>query len=162
MADLLRLAPVEYDLLKENRFELIFPSDIGLESWMCHSADKPKLTIDSIELPYMNTKYFTSGHAYWEEMTFEIINFIGPSTTQGLMEWVRLHFESLSGRMGYAKGFMKDLILRSLDPNGAPVEQWILEKCFITKSDFGKHDYGTAEAMKVTFTVQPQRCVNSY
>ncbi len=30
---------------------------------------------------------------------------IGPSASQALMEWFRLHAESVTGRMGYAAGY---------------------------------------------------------
>lgn len=162
MADLLRQAPIEFEILRENRFELIFPSDIGLESWMVQSGSKPKIEINSVPLPYMNMVYHVAGQVTWGTMDFVINQYIGPSSSQQLMEWIRLCIESLSGRMGYAKGYMKDLTLRSLDPSGAPVEQWILENCFITTADFGKLDHGSDAVQTVSFTIQPQRCIQSY
>lgn len=162
MADLLRQAPIEYEILRNNRFELIFPSDIGLESWMVQTGSKPKLNVNSVELPYMNLKYYVPGQVNWEPMDFEINQYIGPSSSQKLMEWIRLMIESLSGRMGYGKGYMKNLTLRSLDPTGVAVEEWILVNCFITNADFGALDHGDDGVQKVKFTIQPQVCIQSY
>jgi len=162
MADLLRQAPLEYEILRNNRFQIIFPSDIGLESWMVQTASKPKININSVELPFMNMKYYIPGQVNWETMDFEIIQYIGPSSSQKLMEWIRQHVESLSGRMGYFKGYARDIILQSLDPTGVAVEEWILEKCFVTTADFGSLDHGDDEVQKVKFTLQPQICVQSF
>lgn len=162
MADLLRNAPIDYEILRNNRFELIFPTDIGLESWMVQTGSKPKININSVELPYMNMKYYVAGQVNWEPMDFEINQYIGPSSSQKTMEWIRTCIESLSGRMGYAKGYMKNLTLRSLDPTGVAVEEWILENAFITSADFGSLDHGDDGVQKIKITIQPQKCIQSY
>jgi hypothetical protein len=40
---------------------------------------------------------------------------IGPSATQAIMEWVRLHSESITGRQGYAAGYKRPVELEMLD-----------------------------------------------
>ena len=52
------------------------------------------------------------------------------------MEWVRLTLESVTGRMGYAAGYKKDLDLEMLDPTGVAVEKWILQGTFLTDVNF--------------------------
>lgn len=162
MAELIRQAPIEYELLKNNRFEMIFPSDIGLESVWLKSAGKPKIKVNSIELPYMNTVYFVPGKVQWSPIDIEMIATIGPSSSQKLMEWVRLMYEALTGRMGYAKGYMKDLELNSLDPTGVNVESWKLRKCFVTDADFGSLDMGNDDVQTIKFTIQPQDCIQLF
>jgi hypothetical protein len=49
------------------------------------------------------------------------------------MEWVRLHAESVTGRMGYAAGYKKDVDLEMLDPTGVAVEKWILQGCIYNR-----------------------------
>lgn len=162
MADLLRQVPIEYELIRVNRFELQFPTDLGIESWMVSKVKRPSLKINSVEIPFMNTKFTVAGQYVWEAMEIEFIQTIGPSTGEAVMEWVRLTAESLSGRMGYAKGYMKDLVLTSLDPTGVAVEQWILEKCWITDADFGNNDHSDDGIQTIKITVQPQWCTRSY
>jgi hypothetical protein len=77
------------------------------------------------------------------------------------MEWVRLHAESTTGKMGYAVGYKKNLVLKALDPVGVEVEKWTLVGCQITKASFDDYDYGAAELAKVSITIQPDRCLLS-
>jgi hypothetical protein len=78
------------------------------------------------------------------------------------MEWVRLHAESVTGRMGYAAGYKKDLDLELLDPTGVAVEKWILQGCLITSVTFGTLGYATDEIMGVDIKLQPDRCILVY
>jgi hypothetical protein len=57
---------------------------------------------------------------------------IGPSATQAIMEWVRLHSES-TGRQGYAAGYKRPVELEMLDPTGVVVEKWLLDGTMLTK-----------------------------
>ena len=75
------------------------------------------------------------------------------------MEWVRLHAESITGRMGYAAGYKKDIILYSLDPTGVEVEKWTLEQCQIVSIDFGDNDYSSDDLTNITLEIQPWRCI---
>jgi len=84
---------------------------------------------------------------------------IGPSTSQQLMEWVRLHVESLTGRMGYAAGYKKNIYLKALDPVGVEVEKWFLEQCMITSIDFGENSYDDDGLATVNVKIQPWRCI---
>lgn len=162
MADLLRQTPIEYELVRVNRFELLFPTDLGLESWMVMNCSRPKYTVNPVEIPFMNTKFFVAGQYSWEAMDIEFIQTIGPSVSEKIMGWVRLQSESLSGRQGYAAGYMKDLILRSTDPTGVAIEEWVLEKCMITDADFGTNDHSDDKVQTVKITVQPQWCTKKY
>ena len=75
------------------------------------------------------------------------------------MEWVRLHAESVTGRMGYAAGYKKNLELEMLDPTGVVVEKWILEGCLITKisgGDLSMDDDGLAE---ISLGIQMDRAI---
>jgi hypothetical protein len=47
---------------------------------------------------------------------------IGPSASQAIMEWVRLHSESLSGRQGYASWSKRPVELEMFDPTGVYIE----------------------------------------
>ena len=162
MADLLRQTPIDYELIRANRYELLFPTELGIESWMVQKASRPKFKVNVVDVPFMNTKFFVPGQYEWEAMDIEMIQTIGPSTSQKMMEWLRLMAESLTGRMGYAKGYMKDLILTSLDPTGVAVEQWILQNCFITSIDFGENDHSSDALQMIKFTIQPQYCIQSF
>jgi hypothetical protein len=87
---------------------------------------------------------------------------IGPSASQALMEWFRLHAESVTGRMGYAAGYKKDIELEMLDPTGVVVEKWILQGTFIQDLNFGDLDYSRDELATITCTLRMDRCIQVY
>ena len=162
MADVLMGVPFEYEPKRQNRFFAEFPDDIGVEVWKVRTFKRPSMNINVIEVPYINQKNYVSGIYNWESMDITFIDPIGPSTSNQLMEWVRLHAESLTGRMGYAAGYKKNILLKSLDPTGVEVEKWFLEQCLISSIDFGDNDQTQDELQMITITIQPWRCILNY
>ena len=114
--DLLLKMPVEYEPLRRNRFLLRFPSDLGIQEWWVASCSRPTITQNETEIPFLNTSSWVVGRYRWEQITCELRDPIGPSASQAIMEWVRLHSESVTGRQGYAAAYKRDLILEMLDP----------------------------------------------
>lgn len=159
MAELLRGMPFEYEPKRVNRFFAEFPDELGIEVWKVQKFKRPSMDINSVAIPFVNQENYVSGKYKWNEIEITFLDPIGPSTSQQVMEWVRLHAESLTGRMGYAAGYKKNIILKSLDPTGVEIEKWFLEQCQITGIDFGDNDYGNDELTNVTVTVQPWRCI---
>lgn len=159
MAVMFRPVPVEQEPKRKNRFVLEFPSELGIESYLVQTSGKPKITINSTEIPYMNTSTWVAGRYKWEPIDIEFIDVIGPSTTQKIVEWVRLHAESATGKMGYAVGYKKNLVLKALDPVGVEIEKWTLIGSFITSMDTDNFDYSSDDIIKVKITVQPDRCL---
>lgn len=156
---LLRGIPMDNEPKRPNRFFLEFPADLGIESWSVQKFKRPKMTINPVEIKYMNMSNWVAGQFKWEAMQITLLDCIGPSSSQKVMEWVRLHAETLTGRMGYAAGYKKTLTLRSLDPVGVPIEKWTLIDCMITDVDFGDNDHESDAIQQVTFTVQPYQCI---
>ena len=162
MADTLMGVPFEYEPKRQNRFFAEFPDDVGVEVWKIRTFKRPAMNIKSIEVPYMNQINYVAGIYNWEAMDITFIDPIGPSTSNQLMEWVRLHAESLTGRMGYAAGYKKNILLKALDPTGVEVEKWFLEQCMVTSIDFGDNDQSNDELQMITLTIQPWRCILNY
>jgi hypothetical protein len=154
-----RPVPVEQEPKRRNRFVLEFPTELGIESYLVQTSGKPKITIGNTEIPFMNTSTWVAGRYKWEPIDIEFIDVIGPSTTQKVIEWVRLHAESATGKMGYAVGYKKNLVLKALDPVGVEVEKWTLIGCFITSAEFDSYDYSSEDLIKVKISVQPDRCL---
>ena len=72
MADLLMKMPVPYEPKRKNRFIMKFPSDLGIAEWIVSSASRPSITINEVEIPFLNTKTFVAGQFQWEtiDVTF--------------------------------------------------------------------------------------------
>lgn len=162
MPDLLIKAPVEYELLRKNRFLVRFPSDLGIQEWWVSTGSRPKFSQNSIEIPFLNTSSYVIGRYKWDSMSFQLRDPIGPSASQAVMEWVRLHSESATGRQGYAVAYKRDLILEMLDPTGTAVSQWIIKSAMITEANFGDLSYADDALATIDLTIQPYYCILSF
>ena len=162
MADLLMKMPVPYEPKRKNRFIMKFPSDLGIAEWIISSTARPSITINEVEIPFLNTKTFVAGQFQWETIDVTFRDPIAPSSSQALMEWVRLHAESVTGRMGYAAGYKKKVDLFMLDPTGAIVENWELRGTFLTNVNFGDLDYSGDDLADVSATLRFDRAILKY
>jgi hypothetical protein len=162
MTDLLRPVPIDLEPKRKNRFTLEFPADLGFSEWMVSTASRPSVTIDSVEIPYMNISTFVAGRSKWDQMNITFIDAIGPSTSQKVMEWIRQCVEHSTGAMGYATQYKKNLVLKMLDPAGIVVEKWVLYGCFITNANFGDLSYNDGELANVQITIQFDKAILEY
>ena len=154
--------PIPYEPKKKNRFILTFPSELGINEWYVESTARPKITIGTTEIPFLNTKRYVASKYEWGTISVTFRDPIGPSAAQALMEWVRLHAESVTGRMGYAAGYKKDITLQMLDPTGVVVEKWIMVGTFLTDVDFQSLGYGEDGLATIQATLRPDYCVLVY
>ena len=162
MSDLLMKMPVPYEPKKKNRFILRFPSSLGINEWYVSTTSRPSANIGSVEIPFLNTSTFVAGRFNWNTMNVTFKDPIGPSAAQALMEWFRLHAESVTGRMGYAAGYKKDIELDMLDPTGVVVEKWIIQGAFLTDLNFNDLSYSDEGLADISVTLRPDRCILVY
>ena len=162
MADLLMKMPVPYEPKRVNRFIFRFPSSLGINEWYVTSGARPSAKINSVEIPFLNTSTFVAGRFNWDPISVKFRDPIGPSAAQALMEWVRLCAESVTGRMGYAAGYKKNVDLEMLDPTGVVVEKWILEGTFMTDVNFGSLAYNQDGLAEITASLRMDRCILVY
>ena len=142
MSDILSKIPLQYEPLRPNRFIVKFlDSSLGIQSWWVTSSGMPAINVNSVEIPWMNTRTYVPGRYTWEKIDVTFKSLIGPSSAQALMEWVRLEAESVTGRMGYAAGYKRDVTIEMLDPTGVSVQKWLLKNCFPTTVSFGSNKY---------------------
>ena len=162
MSDLLSRMPLEQEVLRNNRFLMRFPSDLGIQEAWVASTSRPTISQSATEIPFINTSTWVVGRYKWESMTITVRDPIGPSASQAIMEWVRLHSESATGRQGYAVAYKRDLVLQMLDPTGAAISQWIIKNAFITSASGGDLSYEDDNLSTWTLTIQPDYCILSY
>ncbi len=159
MADMYRPVPIDQEPKRVNRFTLEFPTELGIDSFLVKTSKKPSMTINEVELAYMNTSTWVAGRFLWQPIDITFIDVIGPSTTQKIMEWVNLHAETATGRMGYAIGYKKNLSLKALDPTGIEVEKFSIIGAFITNFDLGNYDYSSDDISEVSITIRMDKCL---
>lgn len=153
-----RPVPVDQEPKLKNRFVLEFPTEMGIESYLVQTAKKPSMKIEKITIPYMNTQSYVAGKYYFDEMEITFIDLIGPSVSQKLMEWIKLTAEPATGKMGYAVGYKKNLVMKAVDPVGVEVEKWTIVGAQIVSVDFDNYDYNANELLNIKITIQPDRC----
>lgn len=154
MSDLLLKMPLNYEPLRQNRWLMRFPSDLGIQEWWLQSANRPKINQQEKEIPFLNTSTYVIGRYQWETIQVTLRDPIGPSASQAIMEWIRLHSESVTGRQGYAAGYKRDVEIEMLDPTGVVVQKWILKNTMCTSADFGSLSYDSDDLANITITLR--------
>jgi len=154
--------PIPYEPKRENRWILRFPSSLGINEWYVETTSRPKLQITPTEIQFLNTSTYVAGRFVWQELPVTFRDPIGPSASQAVMEWIRLCAESVTGRMGYAAGYKKNVDLEMLDPTGVVVEKWILEGTWLTGVNFDSLAYNTDALASISATLRMDRCVLVY
>jgi hypothetical protein len=153
MSDLLIKMPNTYEPLRKNRFVFRFPADLGIQEWTVESGKRPSLTQNAVEIQFLNTSTWVLGRYTWDDMNVTFRDMIGPSTMQAVMEWLRLHSESVTGRQGYAAGYKRDIELELLDPNCVCEQKWILKNAWISVANFWSLQYSDDSLADITATL---------
>ena len=125
----------------------------GIPSYLIRKAARPKIVNGDVTIKHINNERHVKGRSSWETISLELYDLIVPSGAQAVMEWVRLHHESVTGRNGYADFYKKDCTINILGPVGDKVEEWTLKGAFITDADFGEitwEDDGTPMVVALT------------
>ena len=100
MADILTTDEIFFKTFEpktKNRFIMYID---GIESYFVKTANRPQITFEEIELNHINVKRYLKGKGTWEPLEITLYDPIVPSGAQAVMEWVRLHHESVTGRDG--------------------------------------------------------------
>src|SRR6266566_1297541 len=74
----------------------------GVDAFICAKAARPQITTDEVEIPFINSRRYVAGLTKFNPISVTLHDPIAPSGAQQVMEWIRLTFESVSGRAGYA------------------------------------------------------------
>jgi len=126
----------------------------GFPTFMVKGISAVSLTQGVVELNHINVQRKVKGKTVWNNVTFTLFDPITPSGAQAVMEWVRLHHESVTGRDGYSDFYKKDLTFNVLGPVGDVVSEWILKGALISNASFGDYSYDTVDsAVEITMEV---------
>ena len=135
----------------KNRFIMYIE---GIPAYIIKSVKRPSLTMTEIVLDHMNVKRYVKGKGSWDTLDITLYDPIVPSGAQAVMEWVRLHKESVTGRDGYSDFYKKDVTFNVLGPVGDKVEEWTLKGAMIQSANFGDLDWSVSEPADITLTLR--------
>tara|TARA_B100001778_G_C18178985_1_gene446019 strand:- start:4 stop:492 length:489 start_codon:yes stop_codon:yes gene_type:complete len=131
----------------------------GIPGYLIKTANRPSITFEEVELNHMNVKRYVKGKASWETLEFTLYDPVVPSGAQAIMEWVRLHHESVTGRDGYSDFYKKDVDIQVLGPVGDIVETWKLKGAFITAANFNDLDFASSDPIDISVTLRYDYCI---
>jgi hypothetical protein len=134
-----------------NRF-IMYIADVP--SYLVKAAARPSLTNGEIVTNHINVDRKLKGKTRWQDINITLYDPIVPSGAEAVMQWVRLHHESLTGRDGYSSDYKKDIDFYSLSPTGEKIEYWKLVGAFIGDSNFGDMDWGNEQAVEISMTLK--------
>ena len=136
---------------QKNRFILYVD---GIPSYQIKGVGAVTLEQGVVTLNHINVERKVKGKSRWSDISMTLFDPITPSGAQAVMEWVRLHHESVTGRDGYSDFYKKDVTIDVLGPVGDIVSEWILKGAFITNSNFGDFSWDTEnEAQNIELTL---------
>lgn len=150
----------KFEPMVKNRFTMYVD---GIPAFLIKKVTRPNFKQDAKPIDHINLQRYTKGKTIWGPMEMTLYEAIVPSGAQVVMEWVRLHHESVTGRDGYQEFYKKDITLIGLGPVGDKVQEWILKGCQITGVNFGEFDWSdTGTPIEFTVSIQPDYCILNY
>ena len=126
----------------------------GIPAYLIHASAKPSIENGEVTLDHMNVQRYVKGKSKWNSISITLYDPIVPSAAQAVMDWVRLHHESATGRDGYSSMYKKEITLTQLSPLGEKIEEWILKGAFITSAKFGDLDWSSEEVVKISMDLR--------
>ena len=135
----------------QNRFIMYIE---GIPAFTIKAMARPTIQFDEVVLEHINVKRYVKGKGAWQPLEITLYDPIVPSASQAVMDWVRQHHESVTGRQGYSDFYKKDITFNLLGPVGDIIEEWTLKGTFIQNANFGTMDYGTSDQVEIALTLQ--------
>ena len=126
----------------------------GIPAYLIKASAKPSLEQGEITLDHINVQRYVKGKSKWNSIGISLYDAIVPSGAQSVMDWVRLHHESATGRDGYSSMYKKEITLTALSPLGEKVEEWILKGAYIQSTNFGAYDWSTEDVISIELTLR--------
>ena len=126
----------------------------GINAYLIKTMNRPQIDSDEVILEHMNVTRYVKGKSRWQPLEITLYDPIVPSASQQVIEWIRLHHESVTGRDGYSDFYKKDITFNLLGPVGDVVEEWTLKGTYIEAADFGAMDYATSAPVEIALTLK--------
>jgi hypothetical protein len=144
-----------------NRF-IMQLAGTNIPAYLVKAAARPSMTNGEITVDHININRKFKGKSTWNDISISIYDPITSEGANAVMEWVRFHHESLTGRDGYSSDYKRDLEFYALSPLGEKLENWTIKGAFILDVDFGQMDWATEEVMMIELTLKYDYAILQY
>jgi hypothetical protein len=148
-----------YEPKMGNRFIMYID---GIPSYLIKASNRPSIENGTVVLDHINIERKVKGKSRWQDVTITLYDPVVPSAAQAVMEWVRLHHESVTGRDGYSDFYKKDITFNALGPVGDKVEEWTLKGAFIASANFGDFDWSSEDPVNIELTLAYDYAILQY
>lgn len=138
-----------------NRF-LFSIGDDPTSKLSCKTTGRPTINNNEVRIAHLNTVHYQKGKTEYDPLTVTLYDYVVPSTSQKVMEWLAFHSEMETGRDGYPAFYQKDCTLELVGPAGDIIEKWVYKNCFITTANFGDLDWDNDSHLEITLTLRYQ------
>ena len=126
----------------------------GIPAYTIKTAQRPQITFEEVTLEHMNITRYVKGKGRWQQLQITLYDPIVPSAASAVIEWIRLHHESATGRDGYSDFYKKNINFQVLGPVGDIIEKWTLNGAFIADASFGDMDFASSDPIEITLTLR--------
>jgi hypothetical protein len=154
--DVADMIPNKYE--PKRKFRWILQIE-GIDAFLAKSTARPNRQFEEITIDWINHKRYLAGKHEFQPMQVELYDPIAPSGAQQVEEWLRLNFESVSGRAGYADFYKRDIQLKMLDPVGTVVELWDIKGAWPKEINYNDLAYDSNDAAWVTLNIRYDNAV---
>jgi hypothetical protein len=135
----------------------------GIPSYVIKKIGAVSVQMNEIKLNHINVYRKIKGKAEWQDIEMTLFDPITPSGAQAVMEWVRLHHESVTGRDGYSDFYKKDITINVLGPVGDIVSEWVIKGAFIKTATFGDYSWDDdTAASEIAVTLGMDYCILNF
>lgn len=146
------MLPTKFEPLTKRRF--LFAIE-GIDSFIIKTAARPTWTTEEVTINWINSTRYVAGKTTFGTLAVTLHDPIAPAGAQQVMEWIRLTFESISGRAGYADFYKRDIQIKMLDPVGTVVQLWDIKGAWLTEANFNDVSYdSTADLAEIALTIR--------
>lgn len=128
-------------------------------SWQCKNITRPSLSFEKVKLDRYNSIAYVAGKHEWEECNITLEDDITGLATSVIQSQLEMQQELIGASGLYlaaaatASSYKFGTVLDLLDGGENIVEQWLLEGCWISKSDYGELDYTASEAVTINLSL---------
>ena len=135
----------------------------GINAYLIRAMNRPSIESDEVVLEHMNVTRYVKGKSRWQPLDITLYDPVVPSGAQQVIEWVRLHHESVTGRDGYSDFYKKDITFNLLGPVGDKVEEWKLVGAFIQTANFNDLDFANGtDVADISLTLRYDYAILSF
>ena len=126
----------------------------GINAYLIKAMNRPTLESDEVVLEHMNVTRYVKGKSRWSTIDITLYDPIVPSGAQQVIEWIRLHHESVTGRDGYSDFYKKNITFNLVGPVGDIVEEWELVGAYIQSANWGDMSFEDSTPVEISLTLR--------